>query len=40
VCALCVSGAIFLILEMDHPLAGWIRVSDAPMRAAITHLGM
>src|SRR6266496_110397 len=26
-CALAVSGATFLILEMDRPLTGWIRVS-------------
>ncbi|MGH8619043.1 MAG: hypothetical protein ACREUW_15230 [Burkholderiales bacterium] len=38
-CALCVSGAIFLILEMDNPLTGIVRVSDAPMRAALAHLG-
>lgn len=38
-CALCVSGAIFLILEMDRPLEGWVRISDAPMRAALAHLG-
>lgn len=38
-CALCVSGAIFLILEMDHPLEGMVRISDAPMRAALSYLG-
>lgn len=38
-CALCVSGAIFLILEMDRPLEGWVRISDAQMRAALAHLG-
>ncbi len=38
-CALCVSGAIFLILEMDSPLTGLVRVSDGPMRAALAHLG-
>ena len=37
-CALCVSGAIFLILEMDRPLDGMIRISDAPMRAALAIL--
>lgn len=39
VCALCASGAIFLLLEMDRPLDGWIRVSIAPMRAALAQLG-
>src|SRR5262249_12335929 len=37
--ALCVSGAIFLILEMDHPMTGFIKVSSGPMRSAIAHLG-
>lgn len=39
VSALSVSGAIFLILEMYSPYAGLIRVSSAPLRAALTHLG-
>jgi hypothetical protein len=38
-CALSVSGAIFLILEMDRPLEGMVRISDAPMRAALSFLG-
>lgn len=38
-CALSVSGAIFLILELDRPFTGLLQVSDAPMRNAITHLG-
>jgi len=37
--ALAVSGAIFLILEMYTPFAGWIRVSSVPLRAALAHLG-
>ena len=37
--ALAVSGATFLILEMDRPLSGWIHVSAGPMQAAISHLG-
>ena len=39
VCALSVSGAIFLILELDQPVAGLIRISSAPLRNALTHLG-
>lgn len=39
ICALSVSGAIFLILEMNHPLAGLIKVSSAPMLKALEHLG-
>jgi len=38
-CALSVSGAIFLILEMNHPLSGMIKVSSAPMVKALEHLG-
>ncbi len=37
--SLAVSGAILVILEMDRPLSGWIRVSPAPMQQAIAHLG-
>ncbi|HKN73851.1 MAG TPA: hypothetical protein VJW94_01640 [Candidatus Acidoferrum sp.] len=37
--ALSVSGAIFLILEMYSPYRGVIRVSSAPLRAALAHLG-
>ncbi len=39
VSALSVSGAIFLILEMYSPYAGILRVSTAPLKAALTHLG-
>ena len=39
ICALSVSGAIFMILEMSHPLDGIIKVSSAPMRKALEHLG-
>jgi hypothetical protein len=39
VTALSVSGAIFLILEMYTPYAGLIQISDAPLRAALAHLG-
>jgi Protein of unknown function (DUF4239) len=35
-CALAVSGAIFLILEMDTPLEGMIRISDGPTRNALS----
>ena len=39
IAALSASGAIFLILEMYNPFQGLILVSDAPLRAAIAHLG-
>ena len=38
-CALSVSGVIFLILEMYQPFEGLIQVSSAPLRSAIAHLG-
>jgi hypothetical protein len=37
--ALSISGAIFLILEMNSPLDGIIKVSSAPMHRALSHLG-
>jgi hypothetical protein len=37
--ALSVSGALFIILDMTHPLQGMIKVSSAPMRNALEHLG-
>jgi hypothetical protein len=39
VCALSVAGAIFLILELDQPFEGLIKISDAPLRAALAGLG-
>lgn len=39
ICSLAAAGAIFLILEMDRPLEGMIRISGAPLRAALAHLG-
>jgi Protein of unknown function (DUF4239) len=39
VAALSVSGAIFLILEMYTPFSGVIRLSSAPLRSALVHLG-
>ena len=38
-CALAVAGSIFLILEMDRPLEGMLKVSSAPLRYALDHLG-
>jgi len=39
VCALSVSAAIFLILELDSPFSGLLQISDAPLRSAIAHIG-
>lgn len=37
--AISVSASIFLVLELNKPLSGSIRVSDAPMRNALEHMG-
>jgi hypothetical protein len=34
-CALSVSGAIFLIMELDRPFGGVIQISSAPLRSAV-----
>jgi hypothetical protein len=38
-CALAVSSAVFLILELDQPFDGMIRISSAPLRSALAQLG-
>ncbi len=38
-CALAVSSAVFLILELDRPFEGMIQVSSAPLRTALEQLG-
>jgi hypothetical protein len=38
VCALSVSSAVFLVLEMDTPFEGALKVSSAPLRYAHAHL--
>ena len=39
-CALSASGAIFVILEMDTPLTGIVKVPVTPMREAYSQLGL
>jgi hypothetical protein len=39
VCALSVSGAIFLILELDRSFGGMLQVPSAPLRQAFARLG-
>ena len=39
VCALSVAGAIFLVLELDRPFEGLLRISDEPVRNALARLG-
>jgi hypothetical protein len=38
-CAVSVSGAVFLILELAQPFAGLIKISNGPLRDALAHLG-
>jgi hypothetical protein len=39
VCALSAAGSLFLILELDTPFEGLIKVSSAPLYNALAHLG-
>jgi len=38
-CSLSASGALFLILEMDQPFQGWLKISSAPLHYALAHVG-
>jgi hypothetical protein len=38
-CALAVSGAVFLILELDRPFDGFIQIPSEPLRKALAALG-
>jgi hypothetical protein len=38
-CALSVSGAVWMILEMYNPYQGLIQVSSEPVRQALAHIG-
>ena len=39
VCACAMSAALFLVMELNRPLEGFIRVSNAPMRNIMQNLG-
>jgi hypothetical protein len=39
VCALSVSGSLYMILELDRPFEGAIAISSAPLRNALAQLG-
>jgi len=39
ICALSMAGAIFLILELNHPLEGRIKISSAPMQKTLSLIG-
>ena len=36
--ACAISVAIFLVIELNRPLEGFIKISDAPLRNALQHL--
>ena len=38
-CALSLAGSIFLILEMDQPFQGLMKISSAPLRYTLSQLG-
>jgi hypothetical protein len=38
VCALSVAGAIFLILEMDQPFKGLMKISSSPLHYTLSHI--
>jgi len=38
VCALSAAGAIFLILELDDPFVGIIRLPDTPLQLVLTRI--
>jgi len=39
VAALSISAAIYLIVELDHPFEGLMKISGAPLRYTLAHLG-
>jgi hypothetical protein len=39
ICALSAAGSLFLIMELDTPYVGLMKVSSAPLRNALAHLG-
>jgi hypothetical protein len=39
ICALSAAAAIFLILEMEQPFEGLMKISSAPLRETLSHLG-
>jgi hypothetical protein len=39
ICALSAAGAVFLILELDDPLVGIIKISDEPLHLVLARIG-
>jgi hypothetical protein len=38
VCSLAIGGSVFLIIEMDNPFQGALRISRAPMENALAQM--
>jgi hypothetical protein len=38
VCSLSAAGALYMILELDHPYGGFIEISSTPLRNALVYL--
>lgn len=38
-CSIAISGGITMILELDQPFSGWVRISSAPMDKALVLIG-
>ena len=38
VCSIAIGGSIFLILELDHPLSGVLRISSWPVEHALAYM--
>jgi hypothetical protein len=39
ICAIAVSGALFLVLDLDSPFEGLLQIPSTPLRNALAHLG-
>jgi hypothetical protein len=39
VCAISVSGAMLMIIDLDQPSRGLVRVSSTPLRSALEQIG-
>jgi hypothetical protein len=39
ICALSVASAVFLILELDRPFEGLLKIPSDPLRGALNQLG-
>lgn len=39
-CAVSIAASIFLVLEMDKPFTGTIRIASAPVREALVRMGV